>query len=117
MSQPYYAVGEQGQVSLHCTINTKTQPDEMRVSVYKGMFGEERICSAYVNISNPHIETNGRVYCRGNVSKGKVDLTIFGLIGKDTDLYRCQIEFMFPPPYISKIGNGTLVYIPGKRCF
>lgn len=87
----------------------------MQVSVYKGLYGEERICSAYVNISNPYIKTTGRVYCRGNVSTGKVDLDIFGLKGEDTDLYRCQVNFIFPPPYISKFGNGTLVYIPGKR--
>lgn len=116
VSQPYYALGGQGQVSFHCTINTKSQPGEMQVSVYKGMYGEKRICSAYVNISYPHIATNGGVYCRGNVSRGKVDLTIFGLRGEDTDLYRCQIDIIFPPPYISKFGNGTLVHIPGKRC-
>ncbi|KAF4087101.1 hypothetical protein AMELA_G00091820 [Ameiurus melas] len=112
VSQPYYAVGGQGKVSFHCTIYTKSQPEEMQVSVYKGMYGGKRICSAYVNISNPHIVTNGEVYCRGNVSRGKVDLTIFGLKGEDTDLYRCQIDVMFPPPYISKFGNGTLVRIP-----
>ncbi|KAK3568684.1 hypothetical protein QTP86_013442 [Hemibagrus guttatus] len=111
VSQPYYAVGVHGQVSLHCTINTKTQPEEMRVSVYKGKYGEERICSAYFNTSYPHIETNGRIYCRGNFSRDKVDLTIIGLRGEDTDLYRCRIDFIFPPPYISKIGNGTLVYV------
>ncbi|XP_060784815.1 T-cell-specific surface glycoprotein CD28 isoform X2 [Neoarius graeffei] len=112
VSQPYYAVGRQGQVSLHCTINTRVQPEEMQVSVYKGMHGEEKICSAHVNTSNSHIETNGSIYCRGNVSTDKVDLTIFGLTGEDTDLYRCEVEIIFPPPYIKKFGNGTLVYIP-----
>lgn len=116
VSQPYFAVGVQGQVSFHCTINAKNQPEEMRVSVYKGQYGEQRICSAFVNISDPHIETNGEVFCRGNVSKGQVDLTIFGLRGKDTDIYRCKIDFLFPPPYVGKFGNGTLVYVQGKRC-
>ncbi|KAG7331008.1 hypothetical protein KOW79_004977 [Hemibagrus wyckioides] len=111
VSQPYYAVGVHGQAFLPCTFNPKIQPEEMRVSVYKGMYGEERICSAYVNSSYPHIETNGRIYCRGNFSRGKVDLTIFGLRGEDTDLYRCRIDLIFPPPYIRKIGNGTLVYV------
>ncbi|KAK2849909.1 hypothetical protein Q7C36_008692 [Tachysurus vachellii] len=111
VSQPYFAVGVQGQVSFHCTINAKNQPEEMRVSVYKGQYGEQRICSAFVNISDPHIETNGEVFCRGNVSKGQVDLTIFGLRGKDTDIYRCKIDLLFPPPYVGKFGNGTLVYV------
>ncbi|XP_036429876.1 cytotoxic T-lymphocyte protein 4 [Colossoma macropomum] len=112
VSQPYYVVGSQGQASLHCTFNIKRQPEEMKVSLYKGMYGEERICSANVNISEPHIMTDGKVHCSGNVSKGRVDLTIFGLKGEDTDLYRCQVEIIFPPPYLSEFGNGTLVYIP-----
>ncbi|KAL6484564.1 hypothetical protein MHYP_G00066090 [Metynnis hypsauchen] len=110
VSQPYYVVGSQGEASLHCTFNIK--PKEMKVSLYKGMYGEERICSANVNMSEPHIVTDGKVHCRGNVSKGRVDLTVFGLKGEDTDLYRCQVEIIFPPPYLSKFGNGTLVYIP-----
>ncbi|XP_062862628.1 T-cell-specific surface glycoprotein CD28 [Trichomycterus rosablanca] len=110
--QPYYAVGRQGQVSLHCTYKTKPLPLEMQVSVYKGMYGKERICRAFVNVSNPHIVTDGAVHCIGNVSTERVDLTIFGLKGEDTDLYRCQLEVFFPPPYRSEFGNGTLVYIP-----
>uniref|UniRef100_A0AAY5ENB2 Immunoglobulin domain-containing protein n=1 Tax=Electrophorus electricus TaxID=8005 RepID=A0AAY5ENB2_ELEEL len=110
VSQPYYVVGREGKVSLQCTY-TKRYLEEIQVSVYKGMYGQARICSALVNLSDPHIETEGRVYCRGNVSKGTVDLTIYGLTGEDTDLYRCQVEFFYPPPYISIIGNGTLVYI------
>ncbi|KAF5895292.1 T-cell-specific surface glycoprotein CD28-like, partial [Clarias magur] len=111
VSQPYYAVGVQGQVSLHCKFNTRSKPEEMQVSLLKGMYGEERICNAYVNISNPSIVTNGSIYCRYNISPGRVDLTIFGLKGGDTDIYRCQIDVIFPPPYIRRIGNGTLVYI------
>ncbi|KAF7709653.1 cytotoxic T-lymphocyte protein 4 [Silurus meridionalis] len=114
VSQPYYALGEEGRVSIYCTVKAKLQPEEMQVTVYKGMHGEKRICSAYVNTSNPHIETNGRIYCRGIVNKERVDLTIFGLRGEDTDLYRCQIDVIFPPPYISRYGNGTLIYIPDR---
>ncbi|KAI4874066.1 hypothetical protein NFI96_018469 [Prochilodus magdalenae] len=112
VSQPYYVVGSQGQASLHCTFDIKRHPEEMKVSLYKGMYGENRICTASVNTSEPHIMTDGGVHCKGNVSKGRVDLTIFGLKGEDTDLYRCQVEIIFPPPYLSRIGNGTLVYIP-----
>ena len=70
----------------------------MKVSLYKGMYGEERVCSANVNVSEPHIVTTGRVHCRGNVSKGRVDLPIFGVKGADTDLYRCQVGCIFTPP-------------------
>ncbi|XP_072541181.1 T-cell-specific surface glycoprotein CD28 [Salminus brasiliensis] len=112
VSQPYYVVGSQGQVSLHCIYKTTTQPEKMQVSLYKGQYGHERICSASVNMSDPHLETKETVNCSGSVSKDRVELTVFGLKGVDTDLYRCRVEIIFPPPYLSKYGNGTLVYIP-----
>ncbi|XP_066497342.1 T-cell-specific surface glycoprotein CD28 [Hoplias malabaricus] len=112
VSQPYIVVGNQGQASLYCAYNIRTHPKEIQLSLYKGMYGEEMICTARVNLSDPYIVTDGRVHCRGNVSKGRVDLTIFGLKGEDTDLYRCKVEIIFPPPYLMKYGNGTLVHIP-----
>ncbi|XP_076849891.1 T-cell-specific surface glycoprotein CD28 [Brachyhypopomus gauderio] len=110
VSQPYYAVGRDGKVSLQCTY-TRTNVEELHVSVYKGMYGREVVCSARVNLTDPRIETEGGVHCKGNASQDTVDLTIFGLTGEDTDLYRCQVEFLFPPPYLSIVGNGTLVHI------
>ncbi|XP_007234205.2 T-cell-specific surface glycoprotein CD28 [Astyanax mexicanus] len=112
VSQPYYVVGSNGQVSMHCIFKTKIQPQEMQVSLYKGLYGKERICSTSVNISSSQLETNERVHCRANVSNGRVDLTIFGLKGEDTDIYRCRVDIIFPPPYLRQFGNGTLVYIP-----
>uniref|UniRef100_A0A673NKD7 Immunoglobulin V-set domain-containing protein n=1 Tax=Sinocyclocheilus rhinocerous TaxID=307959 RepID=A0A673NKD7_9TELE len=37
------------------------------------------------------------------------------IVGNDTDLYRCKIEILFPPPYLRTVGNGTIFYIQGKR--
>ncbi|KAG9271562.1 T-cell-specific surface glycoprotein CD28-like [Astyanax mexicanus] len=110
VSQPYYVVGSNGQVSMHCIFKTKIQPQEMQVSLYKGLYGKERICSTSVNISYSQLETNERVHCRANVSNGRVDLTIFGLKGEDTDIYRCRVDIIFPPPYLRQFGNGTLVF-------
>lgn len=100
---------------MHCSFKSKLRPEEVQVSVFKGLHGHERICSAYVNLSEPYFTTDGSVRCRGNINYGEVDLIIAGLRGEDTDLYRCEIEILFPPPYLRALGNGTVVYIQGKR--
>lgn len=37
-----------------------------------------------------------------------------GLKATDTDMYRCEIEVFYPPPYLELIGNGTLIHVLGK---
>ncbi|KAG1945609.1 cytotoxic T-lymphocyte protein [Pimephales promelas] len=111
VSQPYRMEGKEGEVPLHCSFSIKLWPEEMQISVYKGLHGQERICSSFVNLSAPYFTTDGTVNCRGNISSGRVDMIITGLRGEDTDLYRCEIEILFPPPYLRGVGNGTVVYI------
>ncbi|XP_050976100.1 T-cell-specific surface glycoprotein CD28-like [Labeo rohita] len=111
VSQPYRAVGKEGEVPLRCSFTSTLKPEEMQVSLYKGLHGPERICSAYVNLSEPSFTTNGTINCRGNISSGRVDMIVAGLRGNDTDFYRCEIEILFPPPYLRRVGNGTVVYI------
>ncbi|XP_073768639.1 cytotoxic T-lymphocyte protein 4 [Danio rerio] len=111
VSQPYRVTGKDGEVSMHCSFRSKLRPEEVQVSVYKALHGHERICSAYVNLSEPYFATDGPVRCRGNINFGGVDLIIAGLRGEDTDVYRCEIEILFPPPYLRALGNGTVVYI------
>lgn len=114
VSQPYRVEGKAEYVPLHCLFRSKLRPEEMQVSLYKGLQGQERICSAYVNLSEPYFTTRGSVQCRGNISSGRVDMIIYGLKGEDTDIYRCEVEILYPPPYLSKVGNGTVVYIQGE---
>lgn len=113
MSQPYRVEGKEGEVPLHCSFSIKLRPEEMQISLYKGSHGQEKICSSFVNLSEPYFTTDGTVNCRGNISSGRVDMIITGLRGEDTDIYRCEIEINFPPPYLRGVGNGTLVYIQG----
>ncbi|XP_051999214.1 T-cell-specific surface glycoprotein CD28-like [Xyrauchen texanus] len=111
VSQPYRVEGKMGQVKLHCSFSSKFKPLELQVSLYKGLHGQEKICSAYVNLSEPYFRTDGAVHCRGNISSGTVDMIINGLKGEDTDIYRCETEILYPPPYLRMFGNGTIVYI------
>ncbi|KAI7809011.1 putative cytotoxic T-lymphocyte protein 4-like, partial [Triplophysa rosa] len=115
VSQPYRVEGKAEYVPLHCLFRSKLRPEEMQVSLYRGLHGQERICSAYVNMSEPYFTTDGTVHCRGNISSGRVDMVIYGLKGEDTDIYRCEVEILYPPPYLSKVGNGTVVYIQDTR--
>ncbi|XP_051565676.1 cytotoxic T-lymphocyte protein 4-like [Myxocyprinus asiaticus] len=111
VSQPYRVEGEMGQAPLHCSFSSKFKPEELQVSLYKGLHGQERICTAYVNLSEPYFITDGAVHCKGNISSGTVEIIISGLKGEDTDIYRCEIEILYPPPYLRRVGNGTVVYI------
>ncbi|KAG9349019.1 hypothetical protein JZ751_029337 [Albula glossodonta] len=114
VQQPYRVVASDGEVRLRCSYNVRSAPEEMRLALYQGKYGEQQICASTFNVSQSHFQTNGPIQCRGELSPGAVDLIISGLTGNDTDLYRCRIEVLYPPPYLMKIGNGTIVYIPEK---
>uniref|UniRef100_A0A3Q3R0G6 Immunoglobulin V-set domain-containing protein n=1 Tax=Monopterus albus TaxID=43700 RepID=A0A3Q3R0G6_MONAL len=46
-----------------------------------------------------------QVQCSAQVRDGAVEVTVSGLKATDTDLYRCDIEVFYPPPYLHLIGN------------
>lgn len=52
------------------------------------------------------------VQCSAQVEVDAVEMTVSGL--SDTDIYRCEIEILFPPPYIRFRGNVTLIHVLGK---
>ncbi|XP_030642532.1 cytotoxic T-lymphocyte protein 4 [Chanos chanos] len=112
VTQLYRAVGSEGQAGVHCSFQSKVGPEELYVSLYKGMYGHQKICGGLINTTVPYIETQGEVRCRGELGQGWVNLTVYGLKGSDTDLYRCRVAVLYPPPYVRRFGNGTLVYIP-----
>ncbi|XP_012986927.3 cytotoxic T-lymphocyte protein 4 [Esox lucius] len=127
--QTYRAVSQDGEVQFCCSYNHigRHVPEELRVTLYRGLFGEEEeqeVCTSSFSHNQTLFQTKGErggvgagdretpVLCRGQVEAGMVNLTISGLRGNDTDLYRCAIEVMYPPPYLRVFGNGTLLYIP-----
>uniref|UniRef100_A0A8C2XFI9 Immunoglobulin V-set domain-containing protein n=1 Tax=Cyclopterus lumpus TaxID=8103 RepID=A0A8C2XFI9_CYCLU len=55
-----------------------------------------------------------QVQCSAQMTEGAVEVTVTGLRAADTDLYRCDIEIFFPPPYRRLTGNGTLVHVLGE---
>lgn len=50
--------------------------------------------------------------CSAQVEVDTVEMTVSGL--RDTDIYRCEVEILFPPPYTSISGNISLIHVLGK---
>uniref|UniRef100_A0A4W5KZK3 Immunoglobulin V-set domain-containing protein n=1 Tax=Hucho hucho TaxID=62062 RepID=A0A4W5KZK3_9TELE len=118
VTQPYRVVGFRGEVELFCFYHHtgRHEPEELRVTLYRGMYGEgkQEVCTSSFTHNQTFFQVEGvrEVRCRGQLGPGRVNLTVSGLRGNDTDLYRCGIEVMYPPPYLRTFGNGTLLYIP-----
>uniref|UniRef100_W5MWG9 Cytotoxic T-lymphocyte associated protein 4 n=1 Tax=Lepisosteus oculatus TaxID=7918 RepID=W5MWG9_LEPOC len=110
--QPYRVVASDGVVRLRCAFHFNGKGEELRVTLYRGMGSDSLVCASSFYLPNSTFETEGPVVCRGDASKDGVDLTVSGLQGADTDLYRCSLEIMYPPPYRQRYGNGTIIYIP-----
>ncbi|KPP70938.1 hypothetical protein Z043_110183 [Scleropages formosus] len=107
-------VASDGELRLHCSYNPQIQPQELVVALYRGMHGNQRVCIIGLNLthSKPGFQTEGPIRCKAEHSLAGVDLVVSGLRGLDTDLYRCTLEVLYPPPYRIGTGNGTLFHIP-----
>ncbi|XP_036400666.1 cytotoxic T-lymphocyte protein 4 [Megalops cyprinoides] len=113
VTQPYRAVAVDGEVRLRCSFRVRHTAEEMRVALIRGLHGEQQVCASSFNLTQSYHQTEGAVQCRGELSPGGVDLVVWGLTLEDTDLYRCRVELLYPPPYMANFGNGTLLFIPG----
>ncbi|XP_029544271.1 cytotoxic T-lymphocyte protein 4-like [Oncorhynchus nerka] len=118
VTQPYRVVGFRGEVELFCSYHHtgRHEPEELRVTLYRGVYreGKQEVCTSSFTHNQTSFQVEGveEVRCRGQLGPGRVNLTISGLRGNDTDLYYCGIEVMYPPPYLRRLGNGTLLFIP-----
>ncbi|XP_020493513.2 cytotoxic T-lymphocyte protein 4 [Labrus bergylta] len=131
--QPYRVVSTNGTAQVRCVIKPPTfshlskpshslpsnlpDPEELRVTLLKGLHGTQVFCWFMLNLTQQRetvVEKEGRVQCSAQLGEGAVELTVSGLQATDTDLYRCQIQVFFPPPYRRLRGNGTLVHVLGN---
>ncbi|XP_034549114.1 cytotoxic T-lymphocyte protein 4 isoform X2 [Notolabrus celidotus] len=119
VTQPYRVDSTDGTAQVQCYIHLPPshqlpEPEELRVSLLKGLHGSQVLCWSTLNLTEQAaagVEKEGQVQCSTRVTDGAVELSVFGLRATDTDLYRCQIEVLFPPPYLRLRGNGTLVHV------
>ncbi|XP_060909670.1 cytotoxic T-lymphocyte protein 4 [Labrus mixtus] len=131
--QPYRVVSTNGTAQVRCVIKPPTfshlskashslpynlpDPEELRVTLLKGLHSTQVFCWFMLNLTQQRetvVEKEGQVQCSAQLGEGAVELTVSGLQATDTDLYRCQIEVFFPPPYLRLRGNGTLVHVLGN---
>ncbi|KAJ4918424.1 hypothetical protein JOQ06_004169 [Pogonophryne albipinna] len=133
--QPYKVVSSNGTALVQCFLHPQPfhhqsplpnndlsypfpEPEDLRVTLLRGLHGSTKICSSILNLTGP-IETGeeGEVQCSAQRREGALELTVSGLRATDTDLYRCDIEIFYPPPYLRFTGNGTLIHILGSSDF
>ncbi|XP_023661871.1 cytotoxic T-lymphocyte protein 4 [Paramormyrops kingsleyae] len=109
--QPYRTVGRGGEAVIRCSYELSSGTEELHLALYRGQYEKQEMCASTFNTRQSYFETEGIVKCRGEISSNGVNLTVTGLKGVDTDLYFCALEVLFPPPYLLRVGNGTIVYI------
>ncbi|XP_037343612.1 cytotoxic T-lymphocyte protein 4 [Pungitius pungitius] len=131
--QPYRVVSTNGTARVQCFLQHRPsnpriqptyeqtpayphpEPEELRVTLLKGLRGTRQFCSSFLSATGQREtaeETEGE--CSARVTEGAVEVTLSGLKAADTDMYRCEIEVFFPPPYLRLTGNGTLLHVSGS---
>ncbi|XP_047457748.1 cytotoxic T-lymphocyte protein 4 [Mugil cephalus] len=127
VTQPYRVVSTNGTARIQCFLQLQAShhqvqpsherfsyPEELRVTLLKGLYGSQDVCSSILNLTEQkveHKEQKGEVQCSAQVRDGAVEVTMCGLKSIDTDLYRCKIQVFYPPPYLWLTGNGTLLHV------
>ncbi|XP_049905452.1 cytotoxic T-lymphocyte protein 4 [Epinephelus moara] len=132
VTQPYKVVSSNGTARVQCFVqpqpsfnqiqafSDQTQhypypdPEELRVTLLKGLYGTQELCSSMLNFTD-QVEEDAKkereVQCSAQLREGAVEVTVSGLKAKHTDMYRCKIEVFYPPPYLRLTGNGTLIHV------
>ncbi|XP_072253866.1 cytotoxic T-lymphocyte protein 4 [Leuresthes tenuis] len=132
VTQPYRVVSTNGTAQIQCVIQPRPAshqdqpshgrrlaypypiPEDFRVTLMKGLHGNQELCSSLLNFTEQtetQWEGQGEVQCWAQVRDGDVEVTISGLKATDTDIYRCEIQVLYPPPYLRFRGNGTLIHV------
>ncbi|XP_070831345.1 cytotoxic T-lymphocyte protein 4 [Chaetodon trifascialis] len=125
--QPYRVVATNGTAQVQCFVQSQPSdqaqvhydqslpnPEELRVILLKGLYGTQALCSSILNLTGERetgVEKEGQVQCSAEMRGGAVEVTVSGLKVTDTDMYRCEIEIFYPPPFLRLTGNGTLIHV------
>ncbi|KAM9850712.1 T-cell-specific surface glycoprotein CD28 homolog [Aulostomus maculatus] len=132
VSQPYRVTGINGTAKIKCFIYPQPtyqstsppnnhspypypDPEELRVSLLKGLHGRQHLCSSILSVTEQkeiNVAGEQEAQCYAQVRDSALEVTVTGLRPEDTDIYRCDIEVFYPPPYLRLTGNGTLVHVP-----
>ncbi|XP_035459902.2 cytotoxic T-lymphocyte protein 4 [Scophthalmus maximus] len=134
--QPYKASSSNGTARVRCFLHPRPatfhrglppssdrsptyphpDPEHVRVTLLRGFHGDQEVCSTILHLPerrDTELEEE-QVKCSARESEGAVVVTVSGLRAEDTDVYRCEIQILYPPPYLRLRGNGTLVHVSGQ---
>ncbi|XP_069580957.1 cytotoxic T-lymphocyte protein 4 isoform X1 [Brachyistius frenatus] len=132
VTQPYREVSTNGTAHIQCVVQPRLSyhqiqpsltpgppypypgPEELRVTLLKGLRDPRELCSSTLNLkeqTETHVEQEGVVECSAQARGGTVEVTMSGLRATDTDVYRCEIQVLYPPPYLLLTGSSTLVHV------
>ncbi|KAK5860719.1 hypothetical protein PBY51_022180 [Eleginops maclovinus] len=132
VTQPYKVVSSDGTAKVQCFLQPEPfnhqgassyndlrypfpEPEDLRVTLLKGLHGSTKLCSSMVNLTESRgTGEEGEVQCSAQKREGTLEVTLSGLRATDTDLYRCEIDIFYPPPYLRFTGNGTLIHVLGS---
>uniref|UniRef100_A0A3Q2VLR5 Cytotoxic T-lymphocyte protein 4-like n=1 Tax=Haplochromis burtoni TaxID=8153 RepID=A0A3Q2VLR5_HAPBU len=119
VTQPYRVVSTNGVAQIQCVIHPQSlkypYPEEARVTVLKGLHGHQELCFSILNFTDQReTRMEQKEQCTAETTHDTVEVTLSGLNATDTDMYRCEIQIFYPPPYLRLIGNGTLIHVLGE---
>uniref|UniRef100_A0A3Q2ZH68 Uncharacterized protein n=1 Tax=Kryptolebias marmoratus TaxID=37003 RepID=A0A3Q2ZH68_KRYMA len=113
VTQPYRVVSTNGTTQIQCFIHPPL-PQDLQVTLLKGLHGSQKLCSSTLDPTEQREKSQNegevRINCEAQAVDGAVKVTVFGLRATDTDIYRCEIQVFYPPPYLQLTGNGTLIH-------
>ncbi|XP_072118489.1 cytotoxic T-lymphocyte protein 4-like isoform X1 [Mobula birostris] len=110
VSQPaWLGVSSTGQPALECMHNSANNT-ELKLTILKGN-NKLTVCSGTTTATGQFISSSELLRCHFERIPNKVSVMILGLNSSLVDNYYCMVEKLYPPPYESSLGNGTLIYI------
>ncbi|XP_036065449.1 T-cell-specific surface glycoprotein CD28 homolog isoform X2 [Oryzias melastigma] len=110
--QPYRVESTDGRARIQCVFHPHKNPEDLKVTLLRGLHGRQELCSFFLNLTG-QTETHGgrQGRCSAQTTDGAVEVALSNLTASDTDIYRCEIQTFYPPPYLQLTGNGTLVHV------
>uniref|UniRef100_A0A8C5MLH5 Cytotoxic T-lymphocyte protein 4 n=1 Tax=Leptobrachium leishanense TaxID=445787 RepID=A0A8C5MLH5_9ANUR len=113
VTQPGIVVASRhGKATLLCGYKMQGKMTEMRFSLFKKTINDTiEVCAFSFTTAFEPATMSQAIQCEGIPGPNNVTLLMSGLQPEDTGMYICQLEVMYPPPYRSKEGNPTFIYV------
>ncbi|KAE8580369.1 hypothetical protein XENTR_v10024403 [Xenopus tropicalis] len=113
VTQPDIIVANRhGKAMLVCDYRIHAKVEEMRFRLLRKMGNQvKEICAFSYSTNYESVTTGDAIQCEGEPGPNNVTLHLSGMQMSDTGMYICKLDIMYPPPYRTTEGNGTLIYV------